>query len=190
MFLVAHYLLFIFHLYPYNFCKRGRRLRTSDDKLYYKNISHAFLAVFIGFIDGDGYIKLTRTTTGYIAMELVISVDVRDKSTLDYFYSTIKLGRIYTHKTTVKYIIGKVDLQEVLFPLIQQHGIFFLTHTRRIQHSTALDILYSNILKFDNIPFINENLLLNIPNLPTNFIDYGSIPFFRHWLPFGRFCNS
>lgn len=88
--------------------------RTPNQKLCYKGISYEFLAIFVGFVDGDGYIKMNKTTKGNISIELVISVDMRDKSTLEYFYSILKVGRLYTYKTTFKYIVGKVD--QYFFP--------------------------------------------------------------------------
>lgn len=159
---------------------RGAKDRTPDQKLRYKNISYEFLAIFVGFVDGDGYIKINKTARGNISLELVISVDMRDKSTLEYFYSILEVGRLYTYKTTVKYIIGKVDLQEVLFPLMAEHKVFFLTDTRRFQYSMALYILYNNVVKFEEISCVPAHLA-TIPALPTNAKDYVSLPFFTNW---------
>lgn len=104
---------------------------------------------------------------------------MRDKTTLEYFHSVIKIGRFYTYKTTTKYIIGKVDLQEVLFPLMAEHKLFFLTDTRRSQHSMALHILSNNIVKFNEIP--SSTSLSLITNLPTNAMGYINLPFFTNW---------
>lgn len=42
---------------------RGTKSRTLDQKLYYKNISYEFLSIFVGFVDGDGYISMNKTET-------------------------------------------------------------------------------------------------------------------------------
>ena len=71
--------------------------------------------MFIGLVDGDGYIAITRTVKGFISFELVISLDVRDLELLEYVKSVLNIGRIkaYPNLSAVKYIIGKVDLQEI-----------------------------------------------------------------------------
>ncbi len=50
-----------------------------------------------------------------------------------YIQSVLKVGRINTYPAinTVKYIISRTDLQEVVFPLLAHHGLFFLTDVRR-----------------------------------------------------------
>ena len=83
--------------------------------------------MFIGLVDGDGYIAITRTIKGYISLELVISLHERDIELLEYLKSVLNIGRIkaYPNFRTVKYIIGKVDLQEILIPLLQHYNLFF-----------------------------------------------------------------
>ena len=110
--------------------------------------------MFIGLVDGDGYIAITRTIKGYISLELVISLHERDIELLEYLKSVLNIGRIkaYPNFRTVKYIIGKVDLQEILIPLLQHYNLFFLTDTRRAQFERAFFILSNNILLFDSIP--------------------------------------
>ena len=104
---------------------RGKKARTEEDKTHYKDIPFKFMAMFRGIVDGDGYIKLTRTTKGFISMELVISLDIRDRELLEYLKSVLLVGRIYYYKNTVKYIIGRVDLQEVVFSLLLYYNIQF-----------------------------------------------------------------
>ena len=47
-----------------------------------------------------------------------------------YIQFILKVGQINTYPAinTVKYIISRIDLQEVAFPLMIQHGLFFLTN--------------------------------------------------------------
>lgn len=150
------------------------------DKSSFLAVPYDFLAMFAGFVDGDGYIKLTRTTKGFISFELVISLDIRDKALLEYMLSILKVGRLYVTNNTVKYIIGRVDLQEVIFPLLNHHNIFFLTRTRRNQYAVALDVLVNNIVRFDDVNF-NVTSLPLFP-LPETAAGYLSLPFFSSWV--------
>ena len=159
---------------------RGKAARTENDKLEFKSISYSFLAMFVGFVDGDGYIKVTRTTKGFISLELVISLDKRDKAVLEYFISVLRVGRLYDYKSTVKYIIGRVDLQEVIFPLLVHHEIFFLTKARRAQYALALYILANNIVRYDEVKSGVSNL--NSYPLPATPEAYISLPFFTNWV--------
>nr|ATX62062.1 hypothetical protein [Tremella fuciformis] len=139
--------------------------------------------MFVGFVDGDGYIKLTRTVTGHISMELVIALNVRDLPLLQYMHSVLGIGRINQFGNTVKYIIGRVDLQEVLFPLLLHHNIFFLTHTRRLQYALALHVLMNNIVLFGDLPTGNNNQYLGlIPSLPNTAMNFTVLPFFFNWI--------
>ncbi|GAB2527455.1 hypothetical protein GCM10027054_13400 [Isoptericola nanjingensis] len=162
-----------------NMNSRSIHPRNSKDKSKYQNVSYDFISMFAGFVDGDGYIKLTRATDGYISFELVISLDVRDAELLRYFYSVLQVGRINYYNTTVKYIIGRIDLQEIVFPLLIHHGIYFLTDTRRQQYALALHVLTNNIVWYADVP---TNFNSNIYPLPTTPAGYLSIPFFRNWV--------
>jgi hypothetical protein len=160
--------------------KALRVLKARDDKSSYSDVTYDFLAMFVGFVDGDGYIKVTRTMKGFISLELVISLDIRDKALLEYMFSVLKVGRLYFNKNTVKYIIGRVDLQEVIFPLLSHHGIFFITKTRRAQYAVALNVLMGNIVRFDDVDF-NVTQLPSFP-LPDTAAGYVSLPFFPSWV--------
>jgi LAGLIDADG DNA endonuclease family protein len=115
------------------------------DKKEYLSIPSSFIAFLAGLIDGDGYIQITRTTKGFITIKLVISIHLEDISTLEYIQSVLKLGKITINRDqkspNCKLIINRTDLQEVIFPLLLHHGIFFLTETRRAQFDLAMFIL-------------------------------------------------
>ena len=51
--------------------------------------------MFIGLVDGDGYIAITRTIKGYISLELVISLHERDIELLEYLKSVPKHTLIF-----------------------------------------------------------------------------------------------
>ena len=95
----------------------------------YLNIPSSFLAFFAGLIDGDGYIQITKTTRGFIAIKLVISLHLQDVSTLEYIHSVLKIGKINIYRDnrspTCKLVINRTDLQKIVFPLFIYHSIFF-----------------------------------------------------------------
>jgi hypothetical protein len=152
------------------------------DKKEYLSIPSSFLAFLAGLIDGDGYIQVTRTTKGFITIKLVISIHLEDISTLEYIQSVLKLGKISVyrdHKSpSCKLIINRTDLQEVLFPLLLHHGIFFLTETRRAQFDLAMFILKNDIKVYDQIPARGD--IPTLFKLPKTALDYVSLPFFKN----------
>lgn len=136
----------------------------------------------MGFIDGDGYIQVTKTSQGYITIKLVISLHLDDISTLEYIHSILKLGKINIYKDlrspACKLIINKTDLQEVLFPLLRYHNIYFLTETRNNQFHLAMYILENNITFYHQIP--SKGLIPTVFKLPLNPLDYTTLPFFKN----------
>ena len=77
--------------------KKGKKdLRL--DKQEYLSIPPSFLAFFVGLVDGDGYIQITKTTKGFIAIKLVISIHLDDISTLEYIQSVLKLGKLTVYR--------------------------------------------------------------------------------------------
>lgn len=125
------------------------------DKKEYLSIPPSFIAFFVGLIDGDGYIQITRTGKGFVAIKLVISLHLEDISTLEYLHSVLKIGKLTRwpdlKSPCAKLIINRTDLQEVIFPLLLHHGIFFLTETRRTQFDLAMFIFKNEIKNFDTL---------------------------------------
>lgn len=161
--------------------KKGKKIRS--DKSKFLSIPNSFLAKLVGFIDGDGYILIHKTEKGFIKINLTISLDIRDLSLLHHIQSTLGIGIIKTYpKTknpdTCKLVINRTDLQEILFPLLIHHNLFFLTNTRREQYNKAMYILENNIKLFSEIPKIPP--ILN--PLPKTAIGYISITFFNNWI--------
>jgi hypothetical protein len=164
-----------------NALKRGKR-DLKIDKQKYLSIPVSFIAFLVGLIDGDGYIQIAKTGKGYIVMKLVISLHLKDLSTIEYIKSVLNLGRIEIYKDnlspTCKLIINKTDLQDILFPLLIYHNIFFLTKTRIGQFNTAMYILINDIKLFNEIPQ-NSPPIFNIPVVAE---DYVKLVFFRNWI--------
>ena len=107
--------------------KKGRKIRIEKED--YISIPYQFLAYLVGFIDGDGYIQIAKTTKGFIAIRLVIWLSLEDLSSLEYIHSILKIGKITVDRDrlnpTCKLVINKTDLQEILFPLLVFHIYFF-----------------------------------------------------------------
>jgi hypothetical protein len=146
----------------------------------YLSIPTSFLGFLVGLIDGDGYIQVTKTEKGYIAIKLIISIHLEDISVLNYIQSVLKIGKIKTYpnyKSSIcKLIINKTELQEVLFPLLLYHKIFFLTKTRIDQFNKAMCIMVDDIKLFSNIP--DTPKIVNI--LPMNPAGYLKLFFFKN----------
>ncbi len=166
--------------------KKGKKTRL--DKTEYLSIPYQFIAFLAGFIDGDGYIQVSRTTKGFITIKLTISIHLEDISTLEYIQSVLKLGKILINKDhkspSCKLIINRTDLQEVIFPLLLHHGIFFLTDTRRAQFDLAMFILKQDKKVYDYIPAgsSGKGEILTLFELPKTPSDYATLAFFKNWI--------
>ena len=169
--------------------KKGNKIRL--DKKEYLSIPYQFIAFLVGLIDGDGYIQITRTPKGYIAIKLVIRLHLEDISTLEYIKSVLKLGKITINKDhkspNCKLIINRTDLQEILFPLLIHHGIFFLTETRKSQFDLCMFIFKNDKKNYDEIPSLEKEQisvsfrLQNWPEAKTA-LEYINLHFFKNWL--------
>ena len=152
----------------------------SEDEL--TSIPTPFLAFLAGLIDGDGYFQITKTTKGFITMKLVISLHLKDLSTLEYIYSVLNLGKITIYRDlrspTCRLILNRTDLQKYLLPLFIYHNIQFLTETRIKQFNLAVYILKNDLRLY-------EEITLNIPtvyDLPQTALDYTKLSFFKDWI--------
>ena len=164
------------------------------EKKEYLSLPPSFLAFFAGLIDGDGYIQVTRTKKGFIAIKLVISIHLEDISTLEYIRSVLKLGKLTIYKDIkspcCKLILNRTDLQEVIFPLFLHHGIYFLTETRRTQFDLCMFIFNNEIKNYDKITLFKGSLVCRkaereIPStfeLPQTAEDYLNLAFFNNWI--------
>lgn len=155
-------------------------LRTENDKRDALNISYSFLSMLMGLIDGDGYLSITKTPAGYIRIQLIISLDMRELELIKYIHSVLKVGRIdrFPKINTVKLVISRTDLQIIVFPLILHHNLYFLTDTRRAQFDKVMFILLNGIKKYSELPIV-------IPvynKLPETAEGYTKLPFFLNWI--------
>lgn len=166
-----------------NALKKGNK-ELILNKQEYLSIPSSFLSFIVGLIDGDGYIQITKTTKGFIAIKLVISIHLNDLSTLEYIHSVLKIGKITIYKDnkspTCKLVINKTDLQQVLFPLLLHYNIFFLTKTRINQFNLAMLIMSENIKLFESIP--SESNIPNVLKYPNSPVEYTKLVFFSNWV--------
>jgi len=163
--------------------KGNKEVRLNKEE--YISIPYQFIAFLVGLIDGDGYIRINKTTKGYISINLVITLHLNDISTLEYIYSVLKLGRLTKSKDinrpTCQLVINKTDLQEVIFPLLKHHGIFFLTETRRNQFDKAMFILQKEIKLYEELDS-SPSLISSMSVLPTTALEYVNLSFFKNWI--------
>lgn len=166
-----------------NALKKGNKALRSN-KEEYISIPPSFLAFLAGLIDGDGYIQVTKTSKGFIAIKLVISLHIEDISTLEYIHSVLKLGKINVYKDlkspTCKLVINKTDLQEVIFPLLIYNNIFFLTETRINQFNLSMYIFEKDIKMYKEISNITNVPSHSVFEIPKSPLDYTLLPFFKN----------
>ena len=171
--------------------KKGRKIRKlrCNDKKEFLSIPSSFIAYLVGLIDGDGYIQIVKTTKGYISIKLIICLSLEDISSLEYIYSVLKFGKLQIalapdkNNPICKLVFCKTDLQEVIFPLLMHHNIFFLTESRRAQFDLAM-FIFKNDLKLYNL-ISSQGQIKEIPTifeLPKTASDYLSLAFFKNWL--------
>lgn len=162
--------------------KEGKKIRSNKEE--YLSIPYSFVAFFVGLVDGDGYIRINKTTKGFISVNLVIKLSLEDISTLEYIYSVLKIGKISKYKDyrnpICGLIINKTDLQEIIFPLLKHHNIFFLTYNRRAQFDRAMYIFTKDIKLYDDLR--ETDLIPTLFKLPENALQYLNLPFFRNWV--------
>lgn len=156
------------------------KLLTKQERLDMLKIPNSFLAMFVGLIDGDGYIAITKTPKNYIRIDLIISLDLRDLDLINYIHLVLKVGRVnkYPKSNVVKLTISRTDLQTILFPLFIYHNLYFLTETRRVQFDKTMFILQNNIKKYSELP--DKFPVYN--NLPVTAEDYSKLDFFPNWI--------
>lgn len=163
--------------------KKGKKLRIEKEE--YLSIPYQFIAFLAGFIDGDGYIPIIRTTKGFISIKLVITLSLEDLSTLEYIHSVLKLGKLTIKRDiknpTCSLIINRTDLQEIIFPLLIHYDIFFLTDSRRAQFDKAIFIFKNNIKLYDQISnaYTNKDIPTEflLPITPSNYLE---LAFFKN----------
>lgn len=126
---------------------------------YKSKPSKAFMAMFMGFIDGDGYfdigeqkqyskVKIMLTpASSTIRIRLASNVHSRDLPLLEYFRKVLGVGSIskMSNRNQVRIIFSKKDIIDVILPLIRLYGLRFFTVQRAKQFSLLTYILNNDI---------------------------------------------
>lgn len=164
---------------------RNKKLKTDIENENLLAIPYSFLSVLVGIIDGDGYIKVTKTTKGFIDINLTFALNIRDNEMLIYIQKILGIGRINTYSknneaSIVKLIFNKTDLQETLFPLFIHHNLLFLIDRRIRQYNLALHVITKNITLYKDIN--PENIENNYYLLKRSPKDYKNFAFFYNWI--------
>lgn len=172
-----------------NYKSRTAKLNRLSEAEYL-TIPKSFLAFLVGFIDGDGYIGIQKSYKGSVTVHLTISLHLEDIAVLNFIQSVLKIGKIYSYpdrkSPTVRLVISKLELQEVLFTLLLHHKLFFLTNTRRAQYNMAMYIFNNGIKKYSELPLVAPEA---IQELPTSASEYVNLPFFKDWIV-GFVCSE
>jgi len=125
-----------------------------------------FMAMFMGFMDGDGYFdigeqkqynkKTKAPTRSTIRIRLASNVNTRDLALLEYFLEVLKVGKIDTmsgDRDQVRVIFSKKDLITRILPLIKEYNLEFLTSQRAKQFALVNYILDNSITHWENVNF-------------------------------------
>jgi hypothetical protein len=129
-------------------------------KSFNKNnlIDSKFMALFIGIIDGDGYIeigpqkqyqKVTKAlVNSTIRARLVLRLENRDRIMLMYIRDVLRVGSIsyLESRNQTRLIFSKKDLSIVIIPLIKQYNLTFLTKNRLAQYALLCHIIDNKII--------------------------------------------
>lgn len=146
------------------------------------------MALFIGFIDGDGYFdigeqkqynKKTRVLVkSTIRIRLASNIHIRDISLLEYFVRVLGVGKVskMSGREQVRVIFSKTDLITTILPLIKEYNLQFLTTQRVKQFALVNHILENSITHWENVQF-KESKFVSKPAQDLVKLDY-----FGDWL--------
>jgi len=149
-----------------------------------------FFSLFIGFVDGDGYIdigeqKQYNKKTGdlvnsTIRIALGIGVDKRDLSVLETFQEKLGIGLIRPIPNTNKYryLISRSEIIKIIIPLMLKYNVYFLNYNRHMQYSLAKHIIDNNIKQWKNLDKTKVKPVFR----PNSYKDYSELPQFSSWL--------
>lgn len=137
------------------------------DKSLLPKIDKDLLALFIGFVDGDGYIRVTKKpkdNINYIFISLIINLNINELELLNYFKTHLNMGNVYSitpkkGNKIARLEINKTDIFNILIPLLDHYNYSFLTEQRQNQYLKVKYIKNNKIKFYEDIL---ENDLLNL----------------------------
>lgn len=205
------------YLYILNFTNI---ISVYNDHTLYKNNQHVndynfnyidknLLALIVGFIDGDGYIRITKKTKinsyvkkktdkygyntinkvdniDYIYISLIINLKENDIELLKYFQKHLNIGKVYNitpkkGSKLARWEINKTDLFNIFVPLLEYYNIKFLIKIRQEQFLLLKYIKYNKLIKYEDIIKNKSNINEYIEN---NLIynNFNKLYYFNNWL--------
>lgn len=161
---------------------------------YIKNINK-LLEIFIGLIDGDGYIEIGPQkqyskfsnskyhTKSTIRSRIVLRLHAKDRELLNLFANILKIGKIDELKSKNQYrlIIHKTDIFNIIYPFLTNNNIEFLVYNRRKQFFLLKYIIENNIKYWEDINLNKINNLFIESNKKLEFVDIVNLPYFNNW---------
>src|SRR6266446_5404707 len=169
---------------------------------YIQNINK-LLEIFIGLIDGDGYIEIGQQkqysknsnskyhTKSTIRSSLlcttggVLRLDEKDRELLNLFANILKIGKIDELKSRNQYrlIIHKTDIFNIIYPFLTNNNIEFLNYNRRIQFFLLKYIIENNLKYWEDINLNKiNNLFVESNKKLEQLADIINLPYFNNWL--------
>jgi hypothetical protein len=116
-----------------------------------------FMSMFVGFVDGDGYIEIgpqkqynkstNLSAKSTIRARLVIRLHNRDRVFLTNLTKVLGAGSIsnLTSVNQTRLIFSKRDLVGVIIPLMKQYNLQFLTRNRQRQFALLIHIIDNQV---------------------------------------------
>lgn len=162
---------------------------TNNISYYIQNIDRNLLTLIVGFIDGDGYIRITKKSKeniNYIYISLIINLNEKDIELLQYFHKHLSIGKVYNitpkkGNKLARWEINKTDLLNILEPLLEYHNIKFLTETRQKQYLLLKYIKHNKLVYYEDIIKNNNNINNYIENNIIN-NQFIKLDYFSNWL--------
>jgi len=149
----------------------NKNINNLLDKRFLTNkpdqITKKFMAMFLGILDGDGYIeigpqkqynkKTKELVKSTIRIRIVIRLHSRDIDLLKFLQSTLKAGSLskLVKENQVRLIFYKSDIVNIILPLITDFNLKFLTYNRNIQFLLLNHIINNRIINWEDINYIN-----------------------------------
>lgn len=147
-----------------------------------KNNDLNFLSYFVGLVDGDGYIRISKKSK-YVYISLIITLNSNDFEILNEIKEKLGMGNVNfitsKNKKYIRYEMNKKDLINKLMPLLENNKISFLTKTRQEQYLKVKYIVENKIVLYDDINFkllleyIENNIILE---------GFNKLWYFNNWL--------
>ena len=181
---------FLGYVLPYGQMSLWGIYKYSTNNLINNEPDKKFMAMFLGLVDGDGYIEigpqkqyqkktklLVRST---IRARLVIRLNNRDTELLIYISERLKVGSIsILHEINqTRLIFSKKDLTTVILPLINKYNLQFLIYNRLEQFKLLKYILKNNIKYWDKV---NTNDIIEKVTVYSPY-DLLQLDFFSDWI--------